>query len=65
MIATNLLAKRVFPPYDELFTEGKLYQIEKVSPNGAMALVLTDEGEYCHVNVAISNYGVFEVQYDA
>ncbi|UJJ22197.1 hypothetical protein [Erwinia phage Virsaitis27] len=62
MIASNLLAKRIFSQYKDLFTEGKQYQIEKISPNGQMVLVLTDEGEYSHISVNNSVFGEFEVQ---
>lgn len=57
----KLKATKVDLRYSDMFTVGCVYEIEKISPNGKMALVKDDAGDHVHVSVENSVYALFEI----
>lgn len=55
----KLHCTKVYPDYEEMFTEGKLYPVETISPNKLMVSVVTDDGNACAVVHQTSVYGKF------
>lgn len=55
----KLHCTKVYPDYAEMFTSGKLYPVETISPNKLMVSVLTDGGDECAVVYQTSVYGKF------
>lgn len=57
----KLHCKQVKKDFEDLFTEGKLYDVLTISRNGVMVSVMCDTNDECSVVYETSVYGEFEL----